>query len=289
MNDAASSSSASCRSCTASAVRRRACRNRRRPGWSAFTPGSTVSGPGSATSFAPSSRPTRAIRFACGAWARTQPPKKGPQVDEYAQVPVLNQQQVVSEWKWTVPPGERWQSQNVTVPVSDKGVYLVEATNGTLRAYTIVVVTEIAVITKAAPGRLLSFVVDRHTGDPIAGATDAGLDRSAGDCQQADRPAGLDGLPRSRRTSPRTSRCSRATRTSSPSTLPARGTWAPARSQSARLHLHRPPGVSSRRHGALQDHRSRRDAQWLHDSAGPRAYAWSCAIRAPISPSGSRR
>jgi len=100
----------------------------------------------------------------------TAPQKKGPQVDEYAQVPVLNQQQLVSTWKWTVPPGERWESQKVTVPVGEKGVYLVEATEGTLRAYTIVVVTEIAVITKAAPGRLLSFVVDRHTGDPIAGA-----------------------------------------------------------------------------------------------------------------------
>src|SRR5271166_3339270 len=96
--------------------------------------------------------------------------KKGPQVDEYAQVPVLNQQQLVSTWKWTVPPGERWESQKVTVPVSEKGVYLVEATEGRLRAYTIVVVTEIAVITKAAPGRLLSFVVDRHFGNPIAGA-----------------------------------------------------------------------------------------------------------------------
>ena len=101
----------------------------------------------------------------------TAPPKKGPQVEEYAQVPVLNQQQVVSVWKCTVPPGDRWQSQNVTVPVGEKGVYLVEATEGTLRAYTIVVITEIAVITKAAAGRLLSFVVDRRTGDPISGAT----------------------------------------------------------------------------------------------------------------------
>ncbi len=55
------------------------------------------------------------------------------------------------------------------IPVSDKGVYLVEATNGTLRAYTIIVVTEIAVITKAAPGRLMTFVVNRRSGDPIAG------------------------------------------------------------------------------------------------------------------------
>src|SRR6185369_16605140 len=52
----------------------------------------------------------------------------------------------------------------------EKGVYLVEATNGSLRAYTIIVITELAVITKAAPGRLLSYVVDRQSGDPIAGA-----------------------------------------------------------------------------------------------------------------------
>ena len=83
--------------------------------------------------------------------------KPGTKVESYAQVPVLNQQQVVSVWKWTVPSHERWESQTVAVPVSDKGVYLVEATNGTLRAYTIIVVTEIAVITKAAPGRLMSF------------------------------------------------------------------------------------------------------------------------------------
>ena len=95
--------------------------------------------------------------------------KQGPKVETYAQVPVLNQQQVVSVWKWSVPSHEQWESQTVAVPVSDKGVYLVEATDGKLRAYTIVVITEIAIITKAAPGRLMSFVVDRRSGDPIAG------------------------------------------------------------------------------------------------------------------------
>ena len=99
----------------------------------------------------------------------TEEKKPGPKVEGYAQVPILNQQQVVSVWKWAVPEHERWQSQTVKVPVSDKGVYLVEATNGTLRAYTVIVVSEIAIITKAAPGRLMSFVVDRSTGDPIPG------------------------------------------------------------------------------------------------------------------------
>ncbi len=95
--------------------------------------------------------------------------KPGTKVESYAQVPVLNQQQVVSVWNWTVPSHSRWESQTVAVPVSDKGVYLVEATNGTLRAYTIIVITDIAVVTKAAPGRLMTFVVNRSSGDPIAG------------------------------------------------------------------------------------------------------------------------
>ncbi len=95
-------------------------------------------------------------------------PSKGPQVANYAQVPVLNQQQVVSVWKWTIPSHERWESVNTTIPVSDRGVYLVEATDGKLRAYTIVVVTDIAIVTKSGQGRLMTYVVDRRTGDPIA-------------------------------------------------------------------------------------------------------------------------
>ena len=95
-------------------------------------------------------------------------PTKGPQVANYAQVPVLNQQQVVSVWKWTIPSHERWESVNTTIPVSDRGVYVVEATDGKLRAYTIVVVTDIAIVTKSGQGRLMTYVVDRRTGDPIA-------------------------------------------------------------------------------------------------------------------------
>ncbi len=97
-----------------------------------------------------------------------EPQKAGPKAESYAQVPVLNQQQVVSVWNWTVPSHDQWESLNLAAPVTDKGVYLVEATDGKLRAYTIVVITEIAIITKAAPGRLMSFVVDRRSGDPIA-------------------------------------------------------------------------------------------------------------------------
>ncbi len=95
-------------------------------------------------------------------------PPKGPNVQSFAQIPVLNQQQVVSVWKWSVPAHEQWESVSTTVPVTDKGVYLVEATDGKLRAYTVVIVTDIAIITKSGQGRLMSFVVDRHSGAPVA-------------------------------------------------------------------------------------------------------------------------
>jgi uncharacterized protein YfaS (alpha-2-macroglobulin family) len=93
---------------------------------------------------------------------------KGPKVEGFAQVPVLNQQQVVSVWKWTVPSHEQWESMTQAVPVTEKGVYLVEATDGRLRAYTVVVVTDLAIVTKAGQGRLISFVVDRRSGNPVA-------------------------------------------------------------------------------------------------------------------------
>jgi len=93
---------------------------------------------------------------------------KGGRVESFAQIPVLNPEQVVSVWKWSVPAHERWEAVTVALPVSDKGVYLVEATDGKLRAYTIVVVTDIAIVTKSGQGRLMSFVVNRRSGEPIA-------------------------------------------------------------------------------------------------------------------------
>ena len=85
---------------------------------------------------------------------------------EYAGVPLLNAQQVVLVWQQGVPKGNRWDAQTVPVNVQQKGLYLVEATNGTLRAYTIVSVTDLGIIVKGAPGRVRARVVDRITGAP---------------------------------------------------------------------------------------------------------------------------
>jgi alpha-2-macroglobulin len=95
--------------------------------------------------------------------------KVAPAATSYAEAPLLNPQQVVSVWKQGVGRGHRWESQTIPIAVPGKGVYVVEAVKGQYRAYTIVMVSEIAVITKTSPGRLLARVLTRRDGAPIAG------------------------------------------------------------------------------------------------------------------------
>jgi uncharacterized protein YfaS (alpha-2-macroglobulin family) len=100
------------------------------------------------------------------------PPKASPakpSVDEYAGVPVLNPQQLVATWDQPFAPANRWESAQVPIPAKEKGLYLVEATNGKLSAHTIVSVTGMAIISKGAPGRLLLRTVERASGKPVTG------------------------------------------------------------------------------------------------------------------------
>lgn len=87
----------------------------------------------------------------------------------YASVPVLNEKQLLRSWRETVRGRERWEEQPVGIPVAEPGLYLVEATDGKLRAYTLVSVSTMAVVTKTQPGLMLARVVDRTTGQGLAG------------------------------------------------------------------------------------------------------------------------
>ena len=73
----------------------------------------------------------------------------------FAQVPVLNSKQLVARWKQEVPNRYFSERQDVPVEALEKGAYVVEATDGELRAYTVLVVSELALVTKNAPGQLL--------------------------------------------------------------------------------------------------------------------------------------
>jgi uncharacterized protein YfaS (alpha-2-macroglobulin family) len=85
----------------------------------------------------------------------------------FAQVPLLNSKQLVARWRQEVPNRFFSERQDVPVGALEKGVYVAEATDGELRAYTVIVVSELAVVTKSAPGQLLTYSVDRRAGNPL--------------------------------------------------------------------------------------------------------------------------
>ncbi|MGA3023631.1 MAG: MG2 domain-containing protein [Bryobacteraceae bacterium] len=97
-------------------------------------------------------------------------PARTRNVASYAEAPLLNAQQLVATWRQPVTSVGRWETQTVPIEVKGKGVYLVEAVHKQLRAYTIVMVSDLAMITKQAPGRMVALVVHRKTGQPVPDA-----------------------------------------------------------------------------------------------------------------------
>jgi alpha-2-macroglobulin len=95
----------------------------------------------------------------------------------YTGAPVLNPRQLVLTFSQPVRSRSRWQRDSVEVGVRDKGVYLVEAVHGELRAYTILMVSDVAMITKTGKGRIVNLLVDRKTGQPVPAARIALLAR----------------------------------------------------------------------------------------------------------------
>ena len=86
----------------------------------------------------------------------------------FAQVPVLNRSQLVEYWREILPAVRDAEARRVPLEVRDPGVYVVEAVNGLLKAYTIVMISDIGIITKASPGELVVFTADRANGEPVA-------------------------------------------------------------------------------------------------------------------------
>ncbi len=92
---------------------------------------------------------------------------------DYARVPLLNPSQLVASWRERLSPLEnKYDTRMISLGKQEPGVYLVEAVNGDLRAYTIAVVTDLTMITKTMPGReMLVYAVDRQSGEPREGAS----------------------------------------------------------------------------------------------------------------------
>ena len=89
-------------------------------------------------------------------------------VADYARVPLLNPNQLVTTWREPLANLEDvYDRRMIPLGRQERGVYLIEAVNGDLRAYTVVVVTDLALVEKASPnGEILVYAVDRKTGQP---------------------------------------------------------------------------------------------------------------------------
>lgn len=91
-------------------------------------------------------------------------------VADYARVPLLNPNQLVTSWREPLTALENeYDRRMIPLGKREPGVYLVEAVAHDLRAYTVVVVTDLAMVEKSSPnGELLVFAVNRITGEPQA-------------------------------------------------------------------------------------------------------------------------
>ena len=88
-------------------------------------------------------------------------------VAQFAQIPLLNDRQLVARWRQEMPPTYVSDSQDLPIDPLDAGLYLVEATDGRYKAYTVLFVSEMALVTRTSNGTVLGYVVDRKTGTPL--------------------------------------------------------------------------------------------------------------------------
>lgn len=113
------------------------------------------------------------------------------QVNTFAQVPLLNPDQLVTSWREVLPNYRDPEQRRIPLDVSDPGVYVVEAVHDALRAYTVLVVSDLGVVAKAAPGQMLLFAADRFSGEPREGCEARVL---AGGSEVASGRTSADGL-----------------------------------------------------------------------------------------------
>ena len=81
----------------------------------------------------------------------------------FAQVPLLNQSQLVASWREMLPRVQDAEGRRLPLELPGPGAYLVEAVSPPHRAYTIVIVSDVGLVTKTAPEQALMFAANRFT------------------------------------------------------------------------------------------------------------------------------
>jgi hypothetical protein len=106
-------------------------------------------------------------------------PAAGHKETHYAEAPLLNSQQLVLSFQQPVRSHSRWDRATINLGLKDNGIYLVEAVKDQLCAYTLVMVSDLVMISKPSSAGLVNFVVDRRTGQPVPEAEVSLLTRDA--------------------------------------------------------------------------------------------------------------
>ena len=106
---------------------------------------------------------------------RKEPPAERTPLNiaDYARVPLLNPDQKVKDWREKLPALENeYDSRMIPLGKMESGVYLIEAVNEGMRAYSIAIVTELTMIEKTnRHGQVMVFIVDRKSGAPHEGVS----------------------------------------------------------------------------------------------------------------------
>jgi uncharacterized protein YfaS (alpha-2-macroglobulin family) len=108
-------------------------------------------------------------------------------------LPPLREHVLLDAWRHVLPDRGGWIYDAIAVPVSDPGAYLVEAVAGEQVAYTVVLVTDVALVTKQSSERLLVWAVDPASGDPRPGTEVTVL---VGGEEKEQAKTGSDGIAR---------------------------------------------------------------------------------------------
>ena len=121
-------------------------------------------------------------------------------VAQFAQIPLLNDHQLVARWRQELPPTYVSDSQELPIDPLPSGLYLIEATDGHYKAYTLLMVSRMAMITRTGSGSVLAYCVDRVSGAGIAGVQ---VSAGFGQQQQATGTTDADGLAPLQLTAPK--------------------------------------------------------------------------------------
>ncbi len=112
-------------------------------------------------------------------------------VAQFAQIPLLNDKQLVARWRQEMPPTYISDSQDLPIDPLSAGMYLVEATDGHYKAYTLLMVSQMVLVTRTTSGTILAYAVDRQSGTPVANVQ---VKYGYGRSQQASVATGADGV-----------------------------------------------------------------------------------------------